>query len=439
MAIRCLSTLWHLINIINFKLYLGKEMKIKYRFYTILTCLAFMSQTSVVTANNFGGPNAVKNTIDDDAGVENAAIEKNFTEAWSDWKAGLQKDHGFSIGIDYSAVTLSSTEEGASGDDNAASGMFRLYGSWDLVGRGTKNTGALVYKLEQRHSYTDVTVQDFGFDQGYVGLIEPPFSDQKGRWTNLYWRQRMNEGESTILAGFIDVTDYVNVYALASPWTGFMNFAFSTGSASMFTPNDATFGIAGGTMLGKNMFLIGSVANAYADSTDPFDGAGDFFSENEYFSSLELGWTRSQDRIYLDNMHVTLWHVDESLLAGTPGGWGVAFNYSRAFKDNQYMPFIRGGYADEAGTLLETSLSVGLGYNAVGGRDQLGLAFNWGKPNENSFGPGLNDQYVLEAYYRYQLSKEIALTPDLQFMKDPALNPTEDSLWVLGLRLRVAL
>ena len=393
----------------------------------------------IVLAENFGGPNATENIIEEDAKITGAVVKKRITQPWFDWKAKMQKEHGFSIGVDYTALGLTSSEKGASGDDNAASGMIRIFGSWDLVGRGTKNTGALVYKIEHRHSYTDVSPQGFGFDQGYVGLIEPPFSDQGTRWTNLFWRQRLNEGKATITAGLLDATDYVNVYALASPWTGFMNFAFSTGSASMFIPNDAAFGIAGGTMLSNNMFLIGGLVNAYTDSTDPFETVGDFFSENEYFSSIELGWTRSQGRIYQDNMHLTLWHVDESIPAETPGGWGVAFNYSRSLDEDRFMPFVRGGYADEGGTLLQKSLSAGLGYNAFGGRDQLGVAVNWGEPNEDSFGPDLDDQFVFEAYYRWQLTEQFAITPDIQYLKDPALNTEQDSLWVFGLRGRLAL
>ena len=411
--------------------------KVKCTGLFLVTALAGLPVIS--SAENFGGPDAVENVIEDDAKISGAVVKKRITQPWFDWKAKMQKEHGFSIGVDYTALGLTSSEKGASGDDNAASGMVRLFGSWDLVGRGTKNTGALVYKIEHRHSYTDVSVKDFGFDQGYVGFIEPPFSDQGTRWTNLYWRQRLNEGRATITAGLLDATDYLNVYALASPWTGFMNFAFSTGSASMFIPNDAAFGVAGGAMLTDNLFLIGGVVNAWTDSTDPFETVGDFFSENEYFSSIELGWTRSQGRIYQDNMHLTLWHVDESIPAETPGGWGMAFNYSRSLDEDRWMPFIRGGYADEGGTLLQKSLSLGLGYNVFGGRDQLGVAINWGEPNEDSFGPDLEDQFVFETYYRWQLTEQFAITPDIQYLKDPALNPEHDSLWVFGLRGRLAL
>jgi porin len=103
------------------------------------------------------------------------------------------------------------------------------------------------------------------------------------------------------------------------------------------------------------------------------------------------------------------------------------------------MPFVRGGYANDGGSLLEKSLSIGLGYNTFGGRDQLGVAANWGEPNEDSFGSGLDDQYTFEVFYRLQLTKQLAITPDIQYLVDPALNPDEDKLWVVGLRARLAL
>ncbi len=406
---------------------------------THTACLILIIAMSVglAQASNFGGPGAVGNTIEDDR-TQSGEFGKKLLQSWYEWKDSLQENRGISLSVDYTPLFLRSSQNGNSGENTASSGMLRFFGSWDLVGLGSKNTGSLVWKVEHRHKYADISPQAFAFDQGFVGLIEPPFSDQGERWTNLHWRQRLNDGKATILAGMLDVTDFVNVYALASPWTGFFNFVFSTGSATIFIPNDAAMGAAGGAMLSENIFIIGSLVNAYTDSTKPFDTVDNFFSDNEYFSSIELGWTKSQGRIYLDNAHLTLWHVDESDPAGTPGGWGAAFNYSMFFND-KYLPFIRGGYADDGGTLLQKSLSLGFGYNTFGGRDQLGMAFNWGEPNENSFGTGLKDQKVYEVYYRYQITQQLAITPDIQFILDPALNPTHDELWVLGLRLRLAL
>jgi porin len=102
------------------------------------------------------------------------------------------------------------------------------------------------------------------------------------------------------------------------------------------------------------------------------------------------------------------------------------------------MPFVRAGYAEDGGALLEKSISAGFGYQKVTGGNQIGLAFNWGEPMESTWGPDLSNQKSFELFYRIQVFKELAITPDIQYIADPALNPEEDSMWVAGLRFRLA-
>ena len=160
------------------------------------------------------------------------------------------------------------------------------------------------------------------------------------------------------MAGYLDVTDYVDTFVGGSPWTGFANLVFSTGSASVFLPNDANLGAAVAGMITDNVYAVGGFANACSDPTDPFDGSFDrLFNDSEFFKSLEIGWTSSQKRIYQYNTHATFWHVDDSVAAGAVEGWGIAFSHVRHL-DDHWMPFLRGGYADDGGSLLQKSLSV---------------------------------------------------------------------------------
>jgi porin len=379
----------------------------------------------------FGGPDAVENQLRDDARVDRPTL----FEPWFDWKDELVEKHGLSMSIDYSAVFLGANESPS--EDRSSGGMVRFFGAWDLVGRGTKNTGTFVWKVEHRHGYTDVAPSGFGFNLGYIGLIEPPFSDQGLRWTNFYWRQRFNQGKVTVLAGFLDATDFVDVYALASPWTGFLNFAFSTGSQTMPVPNDAALGVAAGAMLTDNLFLIGGLVDSNADPTEFWQGFDSFFSDNEYFKSIEIGWTTAQDRIYLDNVHLILWHVDERVEAATPSGWGA--NVSWTTYVGKWLPFVRAGWADDGGSLMQKSVSIGFGYQKNPGKNLLGFGLNWGEPNEDTWGPGLSDQYTTEVFYRWQVSKAIALTPAVEYLKNPAQNQEKDAIWVVGVRARIAL
>lgn len=56
-----------------------------------------------------------------------------------------------------------------------------------------------------------------------------------------------------------------------------------------------------------------------------------------------------------------------------------------------------------------------------------------------TFGPGLGDQFAAELFYRWQLTREFALTPDAQLIFNPALNPGAEVQFIGGLRARLAL
>ena len=189
-------------------------------------------------------------------------------------------------------------------------------------------------------------------------------------------------------------------------------------------------------MLSDDIYLMAGLADSNSDSTDPFNGFDTFFNDHEFFTTIELGLVTSRDRFYLDNTHITLWHADEREEAGVNSGWGASFSYSHSF-DEKWMPFLRGGYADEGGTLLQKSLSTGLGYHWGKNNSLLGFGLNWGQPNEDTFGPGLDDQFTVELFSRLQVTQSFQLTPDIQYIKNPALNPKEDQSWVFGLRGRV--
>ena len=382
--------------------------------------------TSAVYANddkgtNFGSPDAVDNQIAEDN-----------KKSKPDFKTQLEKNN-ISMGLDYSAAFLGANDVLPGSDDNAASGMIRFYGSWNPIGKDSNETGGLVWKVEHRHSYTDTSVKDFEFGAGGLGLITPPFSDEGARLTNLYWKQKLMNGKATVVAGFLDVTDFVDVFAMASPWTGFMNFAFSTGTTTIALPGDATLGVAGGVMLSDEYYLVGSFADMNSVSSKPLEGFDSFFRDNNYFKSVELGWTKSQGEIYVDNIHTTLWHADESEVQGSTKGYGINFSASRLI-DGQWLPFVRAGYSQDAGTLMEKSISAGFGYYGLGSEsNNLGVAMNWGQVKNN------DDQYTTEVFYIMKPLGYLEVTADVQYIANPALNSLDNSTLIYGLRLRLAI
>jgi porin len=47
-------------------------------------------------------------------------------------------------------------------------------------------------------------------------------------------------------------------------------------------------------------------------------------------------------------------------------------------------------------------------------------------------------QYVLESFYRIQLYSILQVTPDIQFIINPSINPEQDLIVACGIRFRVA-
>lgn len=206
----------------------------------------------------------------------------------------------------------------------------------------------------------------------------------------------------------------------------------------MYIPNDAALGAAIGGYLTDNVYLMAGITDAGSDPNKPWKSFETFFTNNDYFTSVELGFVSRADRFILDNIHVTYWHSNGSDVTASLPGWGFAFSASWFFGE-KWLPFLRGGFARDGGTLLQKSISNGFGYQPKPNGNVLGIGFNWGEPNETTFEKGLMDQYTFEVYYRAHLSSRIAITPDVQFLINPALSLHESSIFLWGIRARLAL
>ncbi|PSU35213.1 carbohydrate porin [Photobacterium lutimaris] len=388
-----------------------------------------------IYAANFESPDTVENTI---------SAQKNVQKPLRESLA----DSGLTFGLDYNSQGFSSSS-GFNGEKaSVASGVARFYGQWNLVNLGSQNTGGFVWKIEHRHAYTDSAINSYAFmadeNLGYVGMLNPAFNDQGTRITNFHWKQKLNDGKTSMIIGFQDVTDYVDVYALASPWSGFSNLAFQTGSGAMGLPDDGLLGLTIGHMITDNYYVVAGVAdaNGYSDVEKMFGGFDSLFNEHDLFKSIELGWTSSQENIYTNNVHVTYWHLDPT--EATNGSArhsskkSSGFNFSASyFVNDNIMPFFRMGYSLEGdAALYKTSVSTGVGYFGLGQpTNTLGVAVNWSKINEAEF--GIDDsQIVAEIYYNMQFGDHFQLTPDMQVIVDPAFS-NEVVAVVFGLRGRL--
>lgn len=403
---------------------------------SLIASIGYSQEIETEHGKGFAGPDNVERQLEDDNAEKSPFFELGFMQPYFDFKTDIYDKTGIKYSLDYTAAGF--TTNNSIGDKSAASGMLRFYGSWNLIGRGAENTGAFIFKVEHRHKYTDTSLKNYGFQSGYVGMVLPPYSDDGFRMTNFYWRQRFLDGRISMVVGLLDATDYIDVYGLASPWMHFSNFAFSTGSETIFIPNDVNLGLAIAGYLSDNIYAIAGINDANSNPTEPFKSFETFFSKNQYFKSVEVGWVSSRQRHFFDNIHLTYWHSDGSEIQASLAGWGLAFSGTWFFND-KLMPFLRGGFAEDGGTILQKSVNIGLGYYMAHNSHLLGFGAGWGEINETTWGEDLDNQITLELFYRMQISSKLAITPDLQYIINPALNTEKSSMVYAGLRTRLAL
>ena len=412
-----------------------------------VTCIAFsvsgvddvVNTNSVAIAHSqaIGGSPSVASQLSHDDKPQASVVKLSPLDDYEQWllkqRASLRNQTGLTLAGDYNALVQGATE--SLGEDWAAGGVFRVYGNWSWPGEPWKNPGSLTFKVESRHRYTDVAPQQLGGQIGYSSLTGITWSDAGWLLSNFYWHQQFLENRLALVAGIVDVTDYVDTYGLVNPWTDFVNSTFGT-SPTLAAPGQG-LGAAVRGSLTPNLYVLAGFANANGDPTQPGDDFDTFFNDGEFFKHIELGWITSWEQRQQDNIHMTFWQTAERSDAGVPNGWGMAVSASHLFAD-RWLPFVRAGWSDGGGGVpLETAVAVGVGYYLREKSDLLALGFNWGRPSSDTYGSGLRDEYTLEMLYRLHLLKRFSVTPDVQVLIHPALNPNSDVVAVFGLRARL--
>ena len=390
--------------------------------YVALACAGIPLTAPMTVAQGLGGPSSVQESLTPGDGLTDPQFRsdfpRNIAPRYFDWKDRIAETSGLRFSLDYLALGQTSTADIGAGE--AGGGILRFYGTWQAT-----RTGSLTFKIEDRHAYGDMAPQDFGLDGGALSITETAFNNTGPLLTNLFWTQHAQDGSWTVQVGQIDVTDFVDVYGLVSPYSAFQNLAFNT-DPTINAPNPG-LGLAGGLRIGTNFYATASVADANADPASP---DFDVFSDGNLFKSLELGYTSDFDRIYFDNIHLTLWHSDASEDGTRAEDYGAAMSMAWLF-DNTWMPFLRAGMSQGTAALYDKSVSAGVGYYGRN-TDLAGLGLNWAQANGL---PG--SQRSVEAFYRVSISPGLQITPSIQFIDNPLLNPGQSSIVLFGLRTRI--
>ena len=358
-----------------------------------------------------------------------------------DLKAHIRKEYGlnfsFSYGLLYQGYSDSLVNE-----TNAFSHKFAFNLSWKLINPGERDAGSINLAVEDRRALgTRLPPLFAGVLAGSMVPTAATWSDfGSGGITQFYWRQNFFKDRLQFNIGKIFAPNYVDTYPFFDDNGFFLNQSFST-NPTIASALRGFGAVVAGYPTKTNFYLLGGIYNANSDDTGVT--IDNFFTENEYFYQFEAGWSGLAKKpmslavrgaLDPENIHMTVWFKDRQSARDIDPSWGIAFNANGVIRE-RFKPFLRIGWSDGRATLVDTNVSVGLGWQPRGeNADFLGIGFSWASPSDDN----RISQYTTELFYRFQVTENLAITPDIQMIVNPSLNRDTDILWVGGIRTRVS-
>lgn len=392
------------------------------------------TQSGYEDASGLAGPQSVKaelheNDIDRESIYAFNTLQTTF-KPYFDWKRSINEDHGLSFGL--SAYFLYQQAGDASIDDNnAAAGIYRFQGSWKALTLDDGSTGTLNWRVENRSSLggkeapatlggSIAAAQNPGF--GYSENFKTDLSV-------LNWTQGFANNTVGIAIGRLAFDAYLDAFAFQTFSRGFINRAFIL-NPTMGTTGIGALGVVSKGYVTENIWLGAHIYDANAASGE-FDM--DTVNEGEYLKAVEFGWTPSHSRKKTDRIQLSYWQKDARELAGTDSGDGFVLSASWQL-ENTLLPFVRYGNSDGgAGVVATQTLATGLEL-AVRPDQHFTVGLAWSELNDKNYVNNVDDEWVLETSYKFQTSKNFSITPDIQYLQNPANLTNEDNTWVASIR-----
>lgn len=380
----------------------------------------------------FGGPNSPEGQLEEFDRTRTPALRfpaiDEAMQPVTDWRKDLNEKHGIQLSTAVSTLSQKLSDS-LSDEDSASSVLFRSTVKWTLFGRGTNETGALLMTVDYRDAFTDIAPASLGAEAGYIGQTGLLYSDFDWAIINLNWQQGFNDGDTGLVVGRYDPNDYMNVLGYIDPQNKFSNLAINLEPSVAFP--DSSWGVGAGHWIDGQWYVMGGVNDANGvgnDNLEFFDGGSEFFTWSH------LGWSPSKADRYFKNVHIMGWHVDDREDVGLESSHGVAMAANWMFND-RWMPFARLGWSEGSAPIYNESASLGLLREFLYRSDVVGVSVNWGSPPDEN----LKNQTTWEAFWRFQFAQNLAITPSVQLLQNPAQNPVDDSVWVYSLRFRLTI
>lgn len=347
------------------------------------------------------------------------------------FKNNLSKNYGISYNLDYSLLAQHGAPHGRY---NSVQSYLNPSITWTTFNNGY-GTGTL------NASYSSVFYGKHDADDigNRIGVATPinDEDDESQEFSTLYYTYRLPHQYNWLTFGLgqytiynFDGTDYNN-----NPQGNFINYALAQNGSATYT--DAGIGAYVQATPGNWLFVAGAQDATNVSATSVrfnhlHDGHYTTFGQIGYNPTFHGLGTGQYSMLVYNQPYVTE-------QPQTTTGW--SFNAQQNI-GGKWAVFGRiNGVTGNIAT-IKNSYSIGAVYNNPFERnplDQIGAAYAYNDIDATAVGEPLSEsgEHILEAYWTWGISKWAAITPDIQFYINPALNQGSDYATVASLRFNV--
>lgn len=309
-------------------------------------------------------------------------------------------------------------------NESGLAGDATLSGRWLLLGEKKNRPLYLTFRLRERHAFDDNPPSEIGPDTGLFWKTVDGFNDSGFQIPSFYFSQELRKKEVIIRYGQFSIDHFFDSHRFRSAKKYFLNYAFANNPSVNFP----SFGAGAVLQWNPNerWELIGGASNI--QGTQQGDEVNFGLNSSALFESAQVRYHFDWEEDRGSELRVMIWHnaslpeedlADDSGISVTLGLDGLSTGEEYSFR-----------FATSRGNATATDLLFFAGYGRqMYSYDHWGIGVAGGRSSNTS-----DWQMLMETYYRWQIFKELIITPDLQLILGDHVDRDTDVSVVAGIR-----
>jgi len=333
--------------------------------------------------------------------------------------------HGIEFTLTYDVLVQGYNDRDIS--VGGAAGDLSLSGRWALFKKTFNKPIYLSFRFRDRRSYSEYAPSDIKGETDLLWGTVDGFNNSGFQIPDFNFEHELFDGKLDLSYGQFSINKFVDAHALRSSKRFFLNKAFSSNPTISFPSFGA--GFATKWRPAENLEIIGGVSNIQGTDGDAYV---DFnLSSTALFGTLQVAYNFKGIGSEAGRVQVMGWGSEDNKEEDYPSGRGLSFTLEHDGVGDGETYALR--YAQSSGEPTNTDIIIFLGYSKViNGFDNLGLGGGTGR---SSTGTGW--QTVFESFYRWQVTRELLITPDIQLIFGDDSSGESKTRFVGGIRVGI--